>query len=200
MFSYLKGTLISSTPAQAIIEVQGIGYMVMIPCTAFGKLPQLGCDLQLFTSFVVREFSHSLYGFLSIDERDLFELLLNITGVGPKLAISIIGHLTPSDLHAAIVGQNLPLLCKVPGVGKKTAERLLIELRDKLQHFAAAAPVPTGIQMPPQTTGAIQDAMMALIGLGYNQAAAKKAITQSLKELPDGVDLATLITTALKRV
>lgn len=200
MFSYFKGILVSSSPTQALVEVQGIGYSISIPCTVIGKLPQIGNPIQLFTSFVVREFAHSLYGFLSTDERDLFEVLLNVTGIGPKLALSLIGHLSPSDLQAAITQQNLPLLCKVPGVGKKTAERLLIELRDKVQQFASSdhsSAAPAGNE---NFSGPIQDAMMALISLGYNQAVAKKAITQSLKELPDEVDLATLITTSLKRV
>src|ERR1700730_3165751 len=111
MFAYLKGILISSSPAQAILEVQGIGYSLSIPTRLFGQLPQIGKMVHFYTSFVVREFSHSLYGFLSSQERDLFDLLMNITGIGPKLALSLIGHLTFNELQGAILQQNFTALC-----------------------------------------------------------------------------------------
>lgn len=200
MFAYLKGTLISFSPSQAVVEVYGVGYLVFIPCSALGKLPQIGDSIKLYTSLVIREFSHALYGFLTQPERDVFEVLLNVTGIGPKLAMSLIGHLPFESLKTAIQCQDLPTLCRVPGVGKKTAERLVVELRDKLNVFMTD---PSDFATPPSQDSKVQqlnDATLALIHLGYNQSTAQKAIKQSLKELPVDVDLATLITAALRNV
>src|SRR5215203_4688831 len=102
MYAYLKGHLVSATPSQAVVEIQGIGYNVLIPCSALGNLPQLGQTIQLYTTLVIREFSHALYGFLSAQERDIFDSLLNVTGIGPKLALSLIGHLPFESLQMAI--------------------------------------------------------------------------------------------------
>lgn len=200
MFSYLKGILVSTTPSQAVVDVQGIGYLVFIPCSALGQLPQLGETVQFHTSFVVREFSQALYGFLEIQERNVFEILMNVSGVGPKLALSLIGHLPPFQLHHAIQHNDLADLCRVPGVGKKTAERLVVELKDKLAQFLTLAPSQLTVQVKDIRVQYIQDATLALINLGYTQHAAQKAIKQSLKELPDGADLPLLITSALKNI
>lgn len=201
MIAYLKGTLVSFTPIQAIVDVQGVGYLAFIPCSLLGQLPPLGEPIQLYTTLVIREFAHSLYGFLNPFERDLFEILLNITGIGPKIALSIVGHLPLNALKSAIAHQDLLTLCKVPGIGKKTAERLLIELRDKLSlidpmdssnlQFKTAHTI---------LTQQVNDAMLALINLGYNQHTAQKAIKDSLKELDEPHDLAVLITVALTKI
>lgn len=201
MYAYLKGTLVSSSSTNAIVDVNGIGYCIQIPCSVIGRLPHLGSQVQFYTSFVVRELSQTLYGFLSTSDRDAFEILLGVTGIGPKTALSLIGHLSISELQTAISQHNLTLLSKVPGIGKKTAERLVIELRDKLSDIS---PIDQGdltiklSQDPRQQQ--IQDAMMAMMHLGYNQNIAKKAIAQSLKDLPEAIDLATLITCSLKNI
>ena len=145
--------------------------------------------------------SQTLYGFLNCSERDLFEIMLNVTGIGPKLALSLIGHLTLQELHIAIANQDLPKLCHVPGVGKKTAERLIIELKDKLPHTFQHTLNGLAIQLPQDPKSLlIQDAMLALINLGYNQNTAQKAIKQCLKELPEPDNLVILITTALRYI
>lgn len=200
MFAYLKGILVFSTPSQAIVDVQGVGYLVFIPCSALGQLPQLGETVQFHTSFVVREFSQALYGFLDVQERNIFDILMNVTGVGPKLALSLIGHLPPAQLHGAIQQNDLAALCRVPGVGKKTAERLVVELKDKLAQFLTLTPSQLAVPVKDARIQHIQDATLALINLGYTQHAAQKAIKQSLKELPDEVDLPLLITSALKNI
>lgn len=200
MFAYLKGKLVSSTPSQAVVDVNGVGYLIFIPCSVLGQLPHLGELVQFHTSYVVREFSQALYGFLDAQERNVFEILMNVTGVGPKLALSLIGHLPPFQLHGAIQQQDLPALCRVPGVGKKTAERLVVELKDKLAQFLALNPASLAVQMKDPRLQQIQDATLALINLGYTQHLAQKAIKQSLKELPEDYDLATLITSALKNI
>lgn len=199
MFAYLKGTLIGFNPAQATVEVNGIGYCIHIPCSSLSQFPAIGAQIQLYTSFVVREFAHTLYGFLQIQERDLFDVLLTVTGIGPKLALSLIGHLSLEKLYEAISNQNLTLLCKVPGVGKKTAERLVVELRDKLSALIATktADYSINISRDPHLQK-LQDAIFALVNLGYNQTSAQKAVKQSLKDLPEEYDLTMLITSSLK--
>lgn len=200
MFAYLKGILVTAHPTYAIVDVQGIGYLLFIPCRVLSELPALGKPVQFYTTFVVREFSHALYGFLNSQERDIFEALINVTGVGPKLALSLIGHLTFNELQIAVAHKDLPTLCRVPGVGKKTAERLIVELKDKLPTLLPLDAAHLTIPMNDPKTQQIQDAILALINLGYNQNTAQKAIKQSLKELPEESDLAALITLALKNV
>lgn len=200
MFAYIKGILISANPTDAVVDVNGIGYSLFIPCRLLGELPAPGHIVHLYTTFIVRESAHALYGFLSSQERDLFELLINVTGVGPKLGLSLIGHLTFPELQAAVAYQDLPTLCRVPGVGKKTAERLIVELKDKLPHLSPFTAASMAIPVPDSQSPVAQDAMLALMNLGYNQSSAQKAIKQSLKELPENTDLALLITTALKNV
>jgi Holliday junction DNA helicase RuvA len=196
MFAYIKGALISTHASSIVVEVNGIGYYLYVPFRLLQELPALGSTIQFHTSFVIRENSQALYGFLSAQERDIFEILLNVSGVGPKLALSLIGHLTFGQLQTAIIYQDLPTLCRVPGVGKKTAERLVVELKDKLtqiSHCQESAPVPAFRQCA-------QDGVLALINLGYHQSAAQKAIKQSLQELSEDADLPLLITTALKKI
>ena len=199
MYAYLKGRLVAANPSLAVIDVQGIGFSLFIPCRLLGQLPEPGQPVQFYTSFVVREASQALYGFLCSQERDLFEALMNVTGIGPKIALSLIGHLTFDELHAAVANQDLPTLCRVPGVGKKTAERLIVELKDKLPQLAPLH-ASLALSIPNSKPQHVQDAMLALINLGYNQSTAQKALKECLKDLPETADLSLLITTALKHI
>lgn len=201
MFVYVKGILKEAQPTFVVLDLNGLGYRIFIPASAFGHLPQLGEALLLHTSFIIREFSQALYGFLSVQERDVFEDLMNVSGIGPKLALSIIGHLSLQDLQKALAEGDIRLLSKVPGIGKKTAERMIIELRDKLSHLAPLSPsdYATHTFSDPKTQ-MVRDAMSALVNLGYNQAIAQKAIKKSMQDLPEGIDLASLITSSLKNV
>ena len=202
MFAYLKGVLVNANHLQAVVEVNGVGYQVLISCRGYAQLPAIGEAVQFHTSFVVREFSQTLYGFTSMQEREIFEILINVTGIGPKMGLSLVGHLSLPELHSAIKRHDLPALCRVPGVGKKTAERLIVELKDKLSSMNLLnAGEPDGSQaMSDPKTQSVQDAMLALINLGYNQHTAQKAIKQGLKELPGEIDTSCLITTALRHV
>lgn len=200
MFAYFKGILAYIHPTYVVVDVNGVGYAIFIPCRLLGELPPLGQSVQLYTSFVVRESSHTLYGFLNSQERDIFDVLMNVTGIGPKLALSLIGHLSFPELQMAVAHQDLQTLCRVPGVGKKTAERLIVELKDKLPSFLPLSAANLAISVSDPKSQHVQDAMLALINLGYNQSTAQKAIKQSLKELPETADLALLITTALKNI
>lgn len=202
MFAYIKGTLSFIGPVYVIIESYGIGYKIYIPASTFSQLRQTESIVNLHTSLVIREFSQTLYGFLSTRERDLFEMLIDVTGIGPKTALSLIGHLPLPDLQYAVANQDIVTLCKVPGIGKKTAERLIIEMRDKLPGLFphSGDESQTFIPGDPKSQK-IHDAMKALINLGYNQATAQKAIKKTLKDDDsDEIDLAVLISTTLKNM
>lgn len=203
MYAYIKGVLTESTTLYAILEAFGVGYKVYIPIHLYSKLPSLKDEVLLYTSFVIRENSQTLYGFLTFNERDLFEALQGVSGIGPKLALCIIGHLDSKSLHAAISHQDIVTISKVPGIGKKTAERLIIELRDKLDllfpenNFQEYA---VNISIDPKKAK-IRDAMSALINLGYSQMVAEKAIKKTLKaQDEEDFDLGSLITAALQLI
>lgn len=202
MITYVKGKLTHATPSYAVIETGGIGYKVHIPASAYTLLPAVGSEILLHTSFVIREISQTLYGFVSEEERDFFEEVTGVSGIGPKIALSLIGHLPIEAMHQAIGNNDIPAISRVPGIGKKTAQRLIIEMRDRLaktsKHFL---PSDFAINLEGDPQGQkISDAMNALINLGYNQVTAQKAIKKSLKTLPDTSDLPTLITSALNNV
>lgn len=204
MYAYIKGLLIEGSPLNVIIETAGIGYRINTPISLFPKLPALNEQILLHTSFVVRELSQTLYGFITPEERDLFEALQGVTGIGPKVALCIIGHTTIKGLYASISQHDILAISKIPGIGKKTAERLIIEMRDKLTSFfpkdASSEFTEFGIAMPiDPKTAQINDAMSALINLGYNQITAQKAIKKTLKEC-EPADLGALISAALQNI
>lgn len=202
MYAYLKGILAAIYPTSVVIDVQGVGYLVHIPCRLSEELPHIQESIQLYTSFVVRELSQTLYGFLNSQERDVFEGLINVTGIGPKLALSLIGHLSLDELQTSIWQQDLLTLCRVPGVGKKTAERLIVELKDKLPAFSQIPLTTLTVKDLPSALNSqqVQDAISALIELGYHQNAAQKAIKQTLNELPEITDISKLIKMALRHL
>lgn len=200
MFAYIKGVLTHSTTAFVVVEAAGIGYKLFIPVNVFTRLPHTGSEITLHTSFVVREQAQTLYGFLSVQERDFYEALLGVTGIGPKIALALIGHLPLMELQRALSQEDTTTLCRVPGIGKKGAERLIIEMRDKVgvTSFSPADFAVHG-QCDPRAQS-VNDAMSALINLGYNQMTAQKAIKKTLKDIPEGIDVAELISHALKHV
>ena len=198
MYSYIKGKLASQSLGNALVETGGIGYKIFIPANVYGKLPQNGKDIVFHVSFVIRENFQALYGFLRVEERDLFEELTTVSGIGPKTALSLIGHMSIEDFHSAVVNGDIHAISKVPGIGKKIAERLILEMRDKLSKTFKSLSAEF-IESDPRGQK-ISDAINALMKLGYNQATAHKAINKSLKNLPDTTDLPLLITEALKNV
>lgn len=199
MYAYIKGKLISSSPSSVVVEASSIGYQILIPSHLFAKLPQTGKEVLLYTSFIVRELSQTLYGFLTSNEKDLFEAMLGISGVGPKVSLSIIGHLSLSQLQSAIANHEVAVITKVPGIGKKTAERLIVEMRDKLAHFLPSdfSEYAVVLDTPAQN---VKDAMQALINLGYHQQKAQSALKKTLKAVPEDSDVGTLITEALRNL
>jgi holliday junction DNA helicase RuvA len=200
MIAFIKGTLIHTTPTSVVLEAESIGYRILIPASLYATLPPINSELKLHTSFIVRELSHTLYGFPTTHECDCFESLLGVTGIGPKIALSIVGHMPLYELHRALCEGNITVLSKIPGIGKKTAERLIMEMRDKLSHLIPdSCDLTLSANLDP-LSHKINDAMSALINLGYNQITAQKAIKKSMKDLPESIHLAELITHALKHV
>jgi holliday junction DNA helicase RuvA len=199
MFEYIKGTLALSSPSFVAVDVHGVGYRLHIPVNNYAKLPALHAQVLFYISFVVREDAQKLFGFLTQQERDLFEHLNEISGIGPKTALALIGHMEMQDLQSAIASGNIQRVCKIPGIGKKTAERLIVEMRDKIfkicgKEMGSASP---GIQ----ETGKIGDAISALVNLGYNASVAQKAVESALKAAHNREpELALLITSALRYI
>lgn len=199
MYAYIKGTLTYTSSVYAIIEASGVGYQVHIPANALNRMPHIGSETMLYTSFVVREQSHSLFGFPSQAERELFEILLGVSGIGPKTAISLIGHMNIQEFIQAVKEEDIKKICRVPGIGKKTAERLFLEIRDKLASLYGCDPSEFTVKGFKGKEAMIKDAISGLINLGYNHANASKAIKQVLEQ-EDNVDLPELITKALKHI
>jgi Holliday junction DNA helicase RuvA len=200
MFSYIRGKLIQATPVFAVVETGGIGYKIFIPVNVLNRLSQVGSDVMLHLSFVVREQAQSLYGFLTVSERDFFEALIGVTGIGPKIGLALIGHMPLAELQQAIASEEAAVLCRIPGIGKKGAERLIVEMRDKVGGYGIhPSDLAVHLVVDPKTQR-ITDAMSALINLGYNQVTAQKAIQKAMKETPGTDDLSMLISSALKHV
>jgi Holliday junction DNA helicase RuvA len=197
MYEYIKGTLIEATPSKATLESQGMGFSLLIPFNNFSKFPALGTIVTLFASFVVREDSQRLYGFLTRHQRDLFESLIEVSGIGPKTGLALVGHMEINDLQTAISQGNTQTICKIPGIGKKTAERLIVEMRDKIKKGMGKS---LGEHSLHSETGVVADAISALINLGYNSAQAQKAIKSALGKTQGEPELAKLITSALRHI
>lgn len=200
MYAHISGHLSSASPLYVVVECSGVGYRVEIPANVHASLPAVGERLFLYTSFIVRELSHTLYGFIEREERDIFEVLLTVTGIGPKLALSIIGHLSLHNLYEAIANSDIVKICRVPGIGKKSAERLLIEIRDKLPALTTPPPAKGGGAKGQRRSELVSDAMSALVNLGYNQASSERAIKRAIDATPEPIDLAELITLSLKNI
>jgi len=193
MIAHLRGKLIYKQPGQAIVEAAGVGYDVTISVPTFTALPSVGAEAALHIYTKVSEDQIALFGFLDREEKRLFERLITISGVGPKLAIGILSGLSPERTVQAIRAQDHAQLVRIPGVGKKLAERLVVELKDKLDDFAAA-PVPSVVKGV-----AAEDVLSALINLGYQRPAAEKAIQQVVaKDAALGTDFDGLFRGALK--
>lgn len=174
MIAHLRGKLIQKEPGQAIVDCAGVGYDVAISVPTFTALPSVGAETSLHVHTQVSEDQIALFGFLDREEKRLFERLITVSGVGPKLAIKILSGLSPERTVQAIRSQDHAQLTRIPGVGKKLAERLVVELKDKLEDFAVA-PSPGAVAGP-----AVDDVLSALTNLGYQRPAAEKAIEQSV--------------------
>jgi Holliday junction DNA helicase RuvA len=187
MIGKLTGILLEKNPPQILLDVQGVGYEVDVPMSTFYTLPALNEAVVLHTQLIVREDAHLLFGFATQDERLVFRQLLKISGVGPKMALAVLSGMSLGELAAAVAAKDAARLTKVPGVGKKTAERLLLELQGK---FAAAGPAVTDTEM--SSSG--DDVVNALLALGYNE----KEAGWAAKQLPADTGVSDGIRQALK--
>lgn len=170
MIAHLRGKLLSKHPNQAIVEAAGVGYEVNISIPTFSDLPSLGSEVSLFVHTHVREDALALFGFLRSEDKQLFEKLISVSGIGPKLAITVLSGMQAEAMVAAIKGNNVALLTRIPGIGKKTAERMVLELRDKLEAFGVP---PAAVASPVE-----EDVLSALVNLGYNRAVVEKSLAQ----------------------
>ncbi len=176
MYDFITGKLKACHPTHSILENNNIGYLLYTPISLFHTMPPLEKNLTLYTHFVVREDSMRLFGFITESERQLFIMLSDVSGIGPKTALSIIGHMNLEKLSAAMSSSDIKALSSIPGIGKKTAERLLLEMKDKLGRLGPIGTTSTSTNSMEIPTGLEHDAQNALMGLGYKRGAAETTI------------------------
>ncbi|MBI3644882.1 MAG: Holliday junction branch migration protein RuvA [Acidobacteriales bacterium] len=191
MIAHLRGTLLAKHPNQAVVETHGVGYDVVISVPTFSELPATGSEVALHIHTHVREDALSLYGFLRLAEKHLFEKLLTVSGIGPKLAITILSGMPADEMVGAIRGGDVARLTRIPGIGKKTAERMVLELRDKLP-AAGTAEVSLVAASPVE-----EDVVSALVNLGYQRTAAEKALQVAARGGKSGQSFEVLFREAL---
>lgn len=181
MIGKIRGIILEKQPPQMVVDVQGVGYEIDAPMSTFYQLPDVGKEVNLFTHFVVREDAHHLYGFYTNDERHLFRTLLRVNGVGPRLALTILSSTSADEFVRCVLNNDTESLVRMPGVGKKTAERLVIEMRDKLANWTQSPASEGATIAKPDKNGRhqiLQDAISALISLGYKQHEASRTVTK----------------------
>lgn len=183
MIAYVAGKLSEKKPTEVVIDVQGLGYHVLIPTSTFERLPEVGGEVKLFTHHYVREDAHQLFGFANVAERSLFRMMISVSGIGPKLGLAALSAMTPSELRDYVLEGDTSLLTRIPGVGRKTAERLVVELKDRLSKAdlfgGAATPLSGGDAARAEARA---DALAALVALGLSRAAAEKALRKVLRQ------------------
>lgn len=195
MISYVRGVLVEKDPMRAVVEAAGVGYEILIPLTTFDRLPHTGAEVKLLVQHVVREDDEILFGFATPAEREMFARLTAVSGVGPKIALSILSGSSIGELALAIASGNAKRLSAIKGVGKKTAEKICIELKDKvnaLEGLAATARDAKGTASP-----MLHDAILALSALGFNEETANKMVSQVIAVKPDVKDVETIVRMAL---
>lgn len=194
MITHLEGVLRTANPTGAVIDVGGVGYEVAIPLSTFDRLPRVGCRVTVLTHLHLREDGATLYGFMTAEERSLFRMLIGVSGIGPKIAVGILSGISPRNFRSAVLQGAVPLLSTVPGIGRKKAERLIVELKDRI----AALEFEGGDEGAPAEGRAENDAVLALVSLGYSHAEAQKAARAARARLGEGAAAEALIREALK--
>jgi holliday junction DNA helicase RuvA len=199
MITFLHGKLVEALPTQVIVEVGGVGYEVLIPLSSFDKLPAPGQELKLLTHLVVREDAHVLYGFMSPGERDLFRMLINtVSGIGPKIALNILSGINATAFRGAVAGGDVKALSQISGVGKKTAERIIVELRDKVGAAGAWEAGSAQRTLSPDDRKT-NDATLALMALGFKQPDAHEAVRAAQAVLGPQAGVEELVRACLKK-
>jgi holliday junction DNA helicase RuvA len=200
MITFLDGVLVETLPTHAVVEVHGVGYHLQIPLSSYEKLPPAGQRIKILTHLVVREDAHLLYGFASAAERDLFRLLVaHVSGIGPKTALDVLSGMTVGAFKAAVVANDAKALARIKGLGKKSAERIIVELKDKVG-VAAAWEAASAAHAPSPQEVQINDAVLALISLGYKQVDAHKAIKAVHEEKGAELSSEELVRQALRKL
>jgi Holliday junction DNA helicase RuvA len=199
MITLLRGRLIEALPTQAIIDVNGVGYEVLIPLSSFDKLPAPGGEVRILTHLAIREDAHVLYGFMTGADRDLFRLLINnVSGIGPKIALNVLSGMNPVALRGAVANGDVKALSQISGVGKKTAERIVVELRDKIG-AAGAWEASSAARALSASDQKVSDAVLALMALGFKQPEAHEAIRAAQAILGPEATIEALVRASLKK-
>lgn len=196
MIVHLRGELVEKDIGRVVVDCGGVGYGVQIPLSTFDRLPAAGAQVKLFTHHVVREDDQVLFGFATAGERDAFELVTTVSGVGPKLALAVLSGLTVGDLQLAISQGDAKRLAAVKGIGKKTAERIVVELRDKINPIEALANATATASR--EQSNVLRDAMLALSALGFGDEVARAKVQAVLEANPNVSDTETVVKLALK--
>ena len=199
MISFLQGKLVEALPTQVTVEVHGLGYDVLIPLSSYDKLPQQGQDVRLLTHLAIREDAHVLDGFITTAEREMFRLLVNtVSGIGPKIALNVLSGISISAFRGAVANGDIKALSQISGVGKKTAERIVVELKDKIGPAGAweAASAQRTLSTEDQK---LNDAVLALMALGFKQVEAHDSVRQAQATLGSGATIENLVRACLKQ-
>jgi Holliday junction DNA helicase RuvA len=196
MIAMLTGTIAHKSPEYIILDVQGVGYRVQIPFSTYYELPDEGRQISLYIYTSVKEDAIQLYGFRTMEEKRFFQLLISVSGVGPKLAKDILSNIQPAGLADALLRGDLARLSSIPGIGRKTAERLVLELKDKVQKIAPSLPAPEGMTAAADSRAVADDVASALVNLGYKEAVVKKVL-EGMEVAPDAA-METVLKQALK--
>ena len=199
MITFLHGKLAEALPTQVVVDVNGVGYEVLIPLSSFDKLPQPGQPVKLLTQLVIREDAHVLYGFVTAAERDLFRLLVgSVSGIGPKTALNILSGMNATAFRGAVAGGDVKALSQISGVGKKTAERIIVELRDKIGAAGAWEAASAQRALSPDDQK-VNDAVLALMALGFKQIDAHDAVRHAQSMLGAKATVEDLVRACLKK-
>lgn len=199
MITFLHGKLGEVLPTQIVLDVHGVGYEVLIPLSSYDKLPAPGHDLKLLTHLAIREDAHVLYGFMTAAERDLFRLLINnVSGIGPKTALNVLSGMSVVAFRGAVANGDVKALSQISGVGKKTAERIVIELRDKVGAAGAWEASSAQRTLSAQDQKA-NDAILALMALGFKQIEAHDSIRVAIEKMGSGASVEELVRASLKK-
>lgn len=200
MIGRIRGLLVDKNPPEILVDVNGIIYEVQVPMSTLYQLPELGSELLLHTHFVVREDAQLLYGFFAAKDKSMFRSLIKVNGVGPKMALGILSGMDADEFVRTVSANDLNALVKMPGIGKKTAERLLIEMRDRLADWEMSPGAPKVSELTVPVSSISRDAETALVSLGYKPQQAAHAIAQVMKNNADIDDSEALIRQALKNM
>ena len=199
MITFLHGKLIEALPTQVTVDVGGVGYEALVPLSSFDKLPVIGGDVRLLTHLSIREDAHVLYGFMTAGERDLFRLLIHtVSGIGPKIALNILSGMNATAFRGAVANGDVKALSSISGVGKKTAERIIVELRDKIG-VAGAWEATSAAHSLSAVDQKINDAVLALMALGFKQPEAHESVRAAQAVLGSSATVEDLVRASLKK-